>query len=315
MSEYGMPYMGSKDKIAPSIAICLPSADHFYDLFGGGGSITHCMCITKAHKYKHFHYNEIKADVAELLRRAINGEFNYDKFNPAWVSSEEFKRLKDTDAYIRCIWSFGNNQKNYLFGDCESYKKSMHMAIVFDEFDSLVQEVLGFNKWPAIAKTIKQRRFYLRQKIEWYNTNKKIPKVLYQYLSEKQLKEMGIKGNVKQLQQLQQLQQLEQLQRLEQLEQLERLTITGLDYRQVEILPNSVVYCDIPYKDTSDYGDFLHKEFFDWAATRNFPVYISEYNMSDTRFKLVYEIDKRVLLTSTGDSNKIKSEKLYWNGK
>jgi len=57
------------------------------------------------------------------------------------------------------------------------------------------------------------------------------------------------------------------------------------------------VYCDIPYFGTADYGGFDHDKFFDWAATRDFPVLISEYNISDKRFKLIYEIDKRSLLS------------------
>lgn len=88
--------------------------------------------------------------------------------------------------------------------------------------------------------------------------------------------------------------------------------MSSLDYREVDILPNSVVYCDIPYQGTTGYGEFSHKDFFEWAATRKFPVYISEYNISDPRFKLVYDIDKMPMLT-TNKIVKTKSEKLYWN--
>lgn len=41
---YGIPYMGSKqklvDKIVPFILNRHPDTTHFYDLFGGGGSIS-----------------------------------------------------------------------------------------------------------------------------------------------------------------------------------------------------------------------------------------------------------------------------------
>jgi hypothetical protein len=103
------------------------------------------------------------------------------------------------------------------------------------------------------------------------------------------------------------------LQRLQQLEQLEQLRVTAKDYRQVEIKPNSIVYCDIPYQNTADYGEFSHKEFFDWAATRQFPVYISEYNITDPRFSVILEVEKRSMLSSKKDY-KTNIEKLYWNG-
>lgn len=38
MSDYGMPYMGSKSKIALDIIKKLPSGKRLVDLFGGGGA-------------------------------------------------------------------------------------------------------------------------------------------------------------------------------------------------------------------------------------------------------------------------------------
>ena len=317
MSQYGIPYMGSKSKIAASIAMNFPVADNFYDLFGGGFSISHYMLENKAHRYKSFQYNEIKSDIVDLVKRAINGEFNYDRYKPEWISKEKFFEVKDTDAKVRCLWSFGNNQRGYLFGeDIEPYKKSMHMAVVFDEFDSLAEEVFGFTKWPAIANTITKRRSYLGQKIEFFSKTK-IPIVLHKFI--KELRVNSSHKSLEQLKQLQQLQQLEALERLQQLERVEGLHFYSDDYRNIIIKPNSVVYCDIPYEGTGDKGEggyllkFNHKEFFDWAASRDFPVFISEYSVEDSRFKLVYSVDKRSLLSGK-KANDIKSENLYWNG-
>lgn len=36
---YGMPYKGSKSRIAEAIISRLPPAKHFYDVFGGGGDV------------------------------------------------------------------------------------------------------------------------------------------------------------------------------------------------------------------------------------------------------------------------------------
>jgi len=315
MAKYGIPYMGSKGSIAESIIQMMPKADNFYDLFGGGFAITHAMVVNKPNKYKAIHYNEIKADIVDLVKRAIAGEFNYDVFKPKWISREDFFANLD-DPYIRVCWSFGNNQKGYMFGsDIEPYKKSMHQAVVFGEFDDLATQVLGFKKWPLNVKTIKQRRFYLRQKIDFYRIKNKIPDCLIKFLSDEQKKEWAIiKGSI-QLQILQQLLQLERLQELQQLEQLGRkIYFSSKSYDDVEIKPNSVVYCDPPYSGTTDYGNnFDTKNFLDWASSRNFPVYISEYEIKDARFKLVYTVDKRSILSACNNSGN-KAERLYWNG-
>jgi len=321
MTQYGLPYMGSKAKIIPSLALLFPKAKNFYDLFGGGGAVTHYMALHKKHRYEQFYFNEIKADIVELIKRAINGEYNYDVFKPRWISREDFFANLD-DPYVRCCWSFGNNQKGYLFGsEIEQYKKTMHMAVVFDEFDDLAIKVFGFDKWPKKVRTIKHKRFYLRQKIEFFRKTK-IPQFLLQYLSERQLGNYQKLQQLERLQQLQQLQQLQPLERLEQLQQLQQLErsvglntikFTSFDYRQVDILPDSIVYCDIPYQGTSDYGSFDHDQFFDWAATRKFPLYISEYDIKDSRFECVYEIDKRAMFKNSNKIVKSKSEKVYWN--
>ena len=225
MKNYGIPYMGSKQAIVASIAMALPKAENFYDLFGGGFSISHYMLKHKSHKYKNVHYNEIKSYIVELVKKAINGDYNYNVFKPKFISREDFFNGLD-DPYIRWIWSFGNNQKHYLFGEeIEPYKRAMHNAVVFDEFDSLAKEVLRFDKWPSNVKTILHKRFYLRQLVEHYRKTK-IPKVLYQFLNEKQLATLMGKSKPKgsyQLEQLKQLKQLEQLERLRRLEHLERL--------------------------------------------------------------------------------------------
>ena len=303
---YGLTYMGSKSDICASIAINFPKADNFYDLFGGGFSMSDFMLRHKSHLYKHFHYNELRTPIVELVQKAIRGEFNYDKFKPAWVTREEFHAKKEVDAYIALCWSFGNNSTTYLFSEqIEAYKRSMHQVVVFNEFDSTAIKVLGIKEWPIEVKTIKQKRLYLRRKIEWYRVNNRLPKVLWKFLPAKQVV------------------QLDQLKQLQRLQQLQQLNFYNLSYEQVPIQENSIVYCDIPYKVTQDNDKrlfykthFCHKTFFNWAASRDFPVYISEYNIEDSRFKLVYSINKTVKMSSKGMTSESGGavEKLYWNG-
>ena len=61
-----IPYVGCKQSFAKELLANIPEAENFYDLFGGGGSITEaasgCQDIGifgKWQKWKHIHYNEI----------------------------------------------------------------------------------------------------------------------------------------------------------------------------------------------------------------------------------------------------------------
>lgn len=276
--KYGIPYQGSKTKIIDKIARFFPNADHFYDLFGGGFSVTHYMLKNRRKSFKYFHYNEIRPGLCELIKDAIDGKYNYDVFKPEWISRERFMAEKESNAYIKIIWSFGNNGKNYLFGpDIENQKRSMHQAVVFDEFDNFMMDTFKMDKWPN-KLSIQGKRLYLKR-----ITNQRI-----------------------------QLEQLERLQQLQQLQRLERPLLTNLDYKRVLIEPNSVIYCDIPYQGTGDYGNsFSHREFFDWAAEQTNPLFISEYNVSDDRFLLLKEFKHRTTFSNGGNNPVV--EKLYGN--
>lgn len=307
--------MGSKSKIANKICGIFPNAENFYDLFGGGFSITHCMLKNRFRDFKNFHFNEIRPGICELIQSAIKGDYSYDKFKPEFIDRETFDKKKDSDPYIKMIWSFANNGSNYLFGkDIESYKRSMHNAVVFGQFDDLARQTLGVSRFEDDFD-IPKRRFFLRNRIEYFRKSG-IPDFLKEYLNKDQLE------RIQQLEQLQRLQQLEQLQRLERLEQLQQLQQLGrleqlqfynLDYRSVEIKESSVVYCDPPYIGTADYGsNFNHQDFYDWAANQGNPVFISEYELKDSRFKCVFKTDKRSLLSSNKKMN-TKQEKVFVN--
>lgn len=312
--NYGLPYQGSKSSICDELLKQLPKADHFYDLFGGGGAVSHAAVLNQ--KWKLVHYNEIDTRVATLLQAAVRGDYSYDIFKPEWVSREEFFLRKDSDAYVGLCWSFGNDQRTYLYGKgIESYKKSMHQAVVFGEFDDLAKQVFGFTEWcPDL--NITGRRLFLRSLIPKL-IEKGIPDFLIPFINQK-------KSNpalLQRLQQLQSLQSLERLQRLQSLEALERLegleglTTTSKDYRDVEVLPNSIVYCDIPYENTRDYlTPFDREAFLNWAASAEFPVYISEYGVKDKRFIEVWQKPKRSLMAQNSSGTDHPLEKLYWNG-
>lgn len=63
---------------------------------------------------------------------------------------------------------------------------------------------------------------------------------------------------------------------------LQGVKFFNLDYEKVKIPPKSIVYCDIPYKDTTGYNvDFDYKRFFRYVKKlkkQGHYVFISEYS-------------------------------------
>ena len=279
MANYGLPYQGSKDKLVDKLNAIIPTAENFYDLFGGGFSVSHYMTL---HRKCNVHYNEIESSTVQLVLDAIAGKYSYDNFKPEWISREMFDARKATCAYTRIVWSFGNNQKGYIFGkDIEQDKRALHMAVVFDEWSERAVKILGVSKLPDIS--IRGRRLACRTIVR-------------------------TRGDRLDLQQLQQLQQLEQLERLE---RLERLTTSSLSYDEVAIKPNSVVYCDPPYKGTAGYTrSFDHDRFWEWVRECPHPVYVSEYTAPPDIKTVAAFRHKKTNSQTTTDS----VEKLFWNG-
>lgn len=128
--NYGLPYMGSKNKLAEEIVNFLPQKKVLVDLFGGGGAIS--VCASQSGKYEKIIYNELNTLIAETFQKAINGDYENER---RWVSREEFEKLKKTDGYVAICFSFSNNCNTYMYGPkIEPYKRAYHYAIVFDDF-------------------------------------------------------------------------------------------------------------------------------------------------------------------------------------
>lgn len=242
--RYGMPYQGSKNKIAKWIIENIPKKQNLYDLMGGGGAITHCAL--EYVKFERVYYNELDPLTFKAFDMATHGLFENEK---RWISREEFNALKNKDPYVAICFSFGNNRKEYCYSkDKEPVKKELHNQRVFNQINDS-----------------KQR-----------------------------------------------LQSLEHLQRLQELANIDntKLNLTNLDYADVEIKDNSVIYCDPPYLNTKGYKiKFDNERFYSWCRKQKELVIISEYNMPDD-FICVAQREKRVLMNKDGKTIK-KTEKLF----
>jgi len=271
--RYGLPYQGSKSKLAERIVALLPEAEHLYDLFAGGCAVTHCaMTVSNGPfgKWRHIHANDI-ADMPQLFRAAISGKYRDER---RWISREDFHRLKASDPYVRSVWSFGNKGMDYLYSrELEPYKKALHEML--------------------FAETVQQRRVLYR----------KVVQLLHDQLG---------KASPASLQRLQSLQSLQRLQSLERLQRLQSLETTQLDYREVEIKPDSVIYADPPYRGTEKYGKagFDHEAFYDWCEQQTAPLFISEYQMPEDRFTCIAEWSRVSSLCATNNSLRV-TERIY----
>ena len=372
MRRYGLPYKGSKNSIAEFIVESIPSRTHFYDLFAGGGAVSHCAMLSG--KFHTFHMNDIE-DTPLLFLESVHGRYHYEN---RWISREDFWRLKDSEPYIRYCWSFGNNGKSYLYSkEIEPWKKALHYARVYGDY-SLLKEFGIYTNDASRVFISKNQKSYKQKYILWYcheilhsdldvlelqrNLKKRIEKnseELRAYLLEGMRKAgkrpcdvdrfLGTNGMAghyfgksqwefptrevyiqlqsflylpldyekiyglqELLESLQRLERLQSLQSLQSLERLERLSISQKSYDEVRILPDSVIYCDIPYRGTDEYisGQFDYEKFYVWCEKQKELVVISEYDMPEDRFCCVESVQKRSLLSAKG-AGELKTEKLF----
>ena len=357
MRRYGLPYKGSKNSIAEFIVESIPSRTHFYDLFAGGGAVSHCAMLSG--KFHTFHMNDIE-DTPLLFLESVHGRYHYEN---RWISREDFYRLKDSEPYIRYCWSFGNNGKNYLYSkEIEPWKKALHYARVYGDY-SLLKEFGIYTNDASRVFISKNQKSYKQKYILWYcheilhsdldvlelqrNLKKRIEKnseELRAYLLEGMRKAgkrpcdvdrfLGTNGMAGhyfgksqwefptrevyiQLQSFlylpldyEKIYGLQEL--LERLQSLERLSISQKSYDEVRILPDSVIYCDIPYRGTDEYisGQFDYEKFYAWCEKQKELVVISEYDMPEDRFCCVESVQKRSLLSAKG-AGELKTEKLF----
>ena len=221
------------------------------------------------------HYNDLDKDITDMLQRVISQDREWIK--TLIVSREEFFEIKNKDINTvddklkLLVNSFGNDKRSYLYS-AERADVKYNLAI----------EII--NKHDVFS-SYKQTDTYKNAKRK-YDEHKRL----------------------EQLQQLQRLEQLQQLQRLEQLE------ATNLSYEAFSDIEGAIFYLDPPYENTiheTYKGDFNSQTFYDWAfeMSKKNTVLISSYEISDGRFKCVFEFEKARSTMQGGSAG--KTEKLF----
>ena len=281
----GLPYQGSKKKISKKIVEIIKqnfgTEKPIYDIFGGGGAIT-AECMLNGLEV---HYNDLDETATSMFQKVVSEDRDYLK--TLIVSREEFFKIRDKenktvdDELKLLINSFGNNRKNYLYSkETSDVKYNLAVEIIekYDAFD-------GYRKTEAYlgAKDIFKGHAY--QKTQQDRMNR--------------------------------LQQLQQLQQLERLQQLECVEVTNMDYTEFSDVESAIFYLDPPYEKAHLNGysinNFDSKAFYDWAykMSKKNIVLISSYEISDSRFKCVYEFKNARDTFSPKTCRGIKSEKTF----
>ena len=300
--NYGLPYKGSKNRIAKKILDVLPAAPVLYDVFCGGCAITHAALLSG--KYSRVVANDINGMIPAAFQKAIHGGYAHED---RWISREDFERLKDTDAYAAMCYSFGNDCRTYMYArGLEPYKRALHYAIFWKDtgpWRELCPETAD-----ALKKAVESEQDRHKRRIGAGRAivtalkaglmNGTIdPAVMDKPIYRKIRKEKtpGLSLHLQSAISLEcRLQSLKSPERITDVDVPPVLTVTTGDYRALNFERGGIIYCDPPYKSTEErYGrEFDFAGFYSWCEHQANPVFISEYTMPEDRFVPVAEWDK-----------------------
>lgn len=324
--KYGLPYKGSKNKLAERIVRLLPRRTNLVDLFCGGCAVSHAALLMG--KFEHIYINDINWMCPTLFMDALQGKYANDT---RWISREDFFRLRDTDPYVAMVWSFGNNMRDYLYSkEIEPLKKAIHYALFFSDYS--LAKALGHDlSFVDAIKDVQQRYRAVRQYFSQFG-----------HFQQQSFEGGGISARLETMerQQTRSVFQKKKIQKRPwEAEHRERthclaqiaisrtatqhaqscmgggnlsITPSVLSYEQVVIPPDSVIYCDIPYKGTNIYNgveDFNYERFYTWAESQTAPVFISSYQMPTDRFDCIAEWSHRSTLS--GSKNNAVTERIF----
>ena len=296
--NFGLPYQGSKNRIAKRLVDALPPAPVLYDVFCGGCAVTHAAMLSG--KYQRFVINDRRDWLPDAFRKAIHGGYAHED---RWISREEFERLRSTDAYAAMCFSFGNDYRSYMYArPLERYKRALHYAIFWRDFapwrELCPETADALAAGLAPIEDRKQRRvqaghFIVESLKQQLSAGTLSPDIL-----EKPIYRQIRRATSNSLQSLGCLERLERLLSLERLESLpDTLTAYSMDYREMRFDEPGIIYCDPPYMSGyakgKEYGcEFDAEAFYSWCEAQKLPVYISEYQMPEERFVCIAEWDK-----------------------
>lgn len=331
-SRYGIVYLGSKEKILHLIDYILHrehNKKYFIDLFAGGLSVS---AFALKHSNMKVIANDLNPYVIAFYKELMSGGKEFEKIRYDWIDRKLFEDVKKYPefyekwyvGYVLNMWSFGCNQKDYLYArDLEENKKALHQAIVFKDY-SLLNSLPIFDGFydKYIKKTLFEQVDYKKNK----NARILFMEKLHKYTRDN-LVDTRKYTELRRLEMVVNLNLTEKVDAIYELMPLDsRIMFYNEDWKSLydqipkEILSKAIIYCDPPYQDAKEYQfgkGFDYIGFWQWFRKCPYPVYVSSYQAPEDIKPLNFEPKIQLLDNGHRGDNKPKkkiNENIYWNG-
>lgn len=264
MASYGLPYVGSKNRLAGRICSILPSGRRLVDLFAGGCAITDCA--RQCGKWQRV--LAIDADPRPLM--LYKHCLAHRPLDWSYISRDQWFADRGRLDYAQIlVWGYGNADRGYVYSKATAAKMDRVLAYI------------GNGAELADAPNFDDPR----QRLAWCLgrglTDK--PGVITPYARLRRLEALGHPTP--------------------QLFGPASVATRTADWRSYKPQPGDVVYADPPYVGT-DQGCYAHRrwmatdalELVDRLRSAGVPVYISEYTAPITGAECVARWPVAVLL-------------------
>ena len=333
--SWGLPYMGSKNSIAKDVVNALPSGERLVDLFAGGCAITDCA-LKNTNKFSRFLVNDLNGWSPQTYVKALAGGFKDEerwisrKDFFRLKDTDPYVKLCFSFGNDLKTYMYGPEIEPYK-------RALHHIIFWenYGPMEDLCPQVVDIIKEYCKGKDRKGRRLasgyavadHIKQKgsVEYWQSNPMFRSVKVKWtperrgmkgseLSNNTLKDIAPQPMLVSLERRERLERLQSMQSLESLERLQNIAdmteraslgqqdmlieTSNISYEDYAYREGDVVYCDPPYKNTKEYGiKFDSDSFWEWARTRSYPVYVSEYQAPED-FVSIWSKEKRALLNS-----------------